>query len=319
VHEHYLPGLIHHTTGESPTDVEAAQKEVDLRNMYYNTDGFGVAWYTNIRSKYEPEFTQGPRPGLYKTVAPPITDAAFTYICANTDSKTIFAHVRAASAPPVVETNNHPFIFGRHTFMHNGGVTNFPKIRQLLISKISPENVAWIKGNTDTEHVAALYFTHLGDTSITYPVGKMRDALAAAIRDIQEAQKVILSPADLANSANSLNLCTTDGEQMVAVRWRNSPTQQPPSLYVSTIAGIILNRTIPNDVLEEGTAQDVLANIGSARDLVKDTLDINAHGHHVIVASEPTTFHPAAWKLLDKNDCITVDKHMKMTVGPLKV
>lgn len=56
------------------------------------------------------------------------TDTTFNFICQNTASKCILAHVRAASGPPIVETNNHPFIFGRHSFMHNGGVTFFPQI-----------------------------------------------------------------------------------------------------------------------------------------------------------------------------------------------
>lgn len=36
----------------------------------YNIDGFGVAWYTTARAEFEPEFTEGPRPAMYKTVAP---------------------------------------------------------------------------------------------------------------------------------------------------------------------------------------------------------------------------------------------------------
>jgi predicted glutamine amidotransferase len=57
-----------------------------------------------------------------------VTDRTFLTVCANTSSKCIMAHIRAASRPPVVPTNNHPFVFGRHSFMHNGTVTDFPKI-----------------------------------------------------------------------------------------------------------------------------------------------------------------------------------------------
>ena len=38
--------------------------------MMFNIDGFGVAWYTETRAQFEPDFTQGPRPAMYKTVAP---------------------------------------------------------------------------------------------------------------------------------------------------------------------------------------------------------------------------------------------------------
>lgn len=40
---------------------------------------------------------------------------------------------------------------------------------------------------------------------------------------------------------NSLNFCTTDGKKMVAIRFRNHATQQPPSLYWSEFAGKTLN------------------------------------------------------------------------------
>lgn len=41
-----------------------------LGNIMFNIDGFGVAWYTTARAEFEPEFTEGPRPAMYKTVAP---------------------------------------------------------------------------------------------------------------------------------------------------------------------------------------------------------------------------------------------------------
>jgi glutamine amidotransferase len=41
VHEHYLPYLAHFEPDE---DVHATKREIDLRNRYFNADGFGVAW-----------------------------------------------------------------------------------------------------------------------------------------------------------------------------------------------------------------------------------------------------------------------------------
>ncbi|ETW77256.1 hypothetical protein HETIRDRAFT_446269 [Heterobasidion irregulare TC 32-1] len=104
----------------------------------FNIDDFGIAWYTHTRAHFASKFMQGPRPAMYKTVAPALTDPTFIYICGNTASSCILAHIRAASAPPVVQTNDHPFIFGRHSFMHNGTVSNFRSI-------ISRENVGMIR------------------------------------------------------------------------------------------------------------------------------------------------------------------------------
>ena len=46
---------------------------------------------------------------------------------------------------------------------------------------------------------------------------------------------------------------------MVAIRWRNSETEQPPSLYVSTTAGVILNSkyTAPEDQQKGNVAHAV--------------------------------------------------------------
>ena len=74
---------------------------------------------------------------------------------------------------------------------------------------------------------------------------------------------------------------------MIAVRWRNSETEQPPSLYASTTAGVVLNRKHPGDSNEgPDSPQELLAKLGSARELAQQQ---NAHGLHLIVASEPTS------------------------------
>ncbi len=51
----------------------------------------------------------------------------FVYLQSNT--RLFFAHVRAASEPPVSEINCHPFVSGPFMFMHNGAVGNFRQVR----------------------------------------------------------------------------------------------------------------------------------------------------------------------------------------------
>ena len=50
-------------------------------------------------------------------------------------SPLIFAHVRAASAPPVSEINCHPFVNGRYMFMHNGHIDHFRSIKRRYASQ----------------------------------------------------------------------------------------------------------------------------------------------------------------------------------------
>ncbi|KZV62591.1 N-terminal nucleophile aminohydrolase [Peniophora sp. CONT] len=299
--DHYLPGLIHHEPGETQSQEQAEEAEIKMRNIMFNIDGFGVAWYSNTRSEFEVG-VEGPRAAMYKTVAPIVTDTTFNFICQNTASKCILAHVRAASRPPIVETNNHPFIFGRHSFMHNGGVTFFPEIRHGILQRMKPEIVSQLQGNTDSEHLAGLYFTYLGDTGVAHSIEDMRKALLGAIKTVLEVQNAVLTPEQLKDNggASSLNLCTSDGQKMLAIRFRNHPTQQPPSLYTSTTAGIALNRKYPGSSLD--TDEDVQADDRSAK----------THGKHVIVASEPTTFQQSAWTLMAKNELLMVDEHINV-------
>lgn len=109
--------------------------------MLFNIDGLGIAWYTSSYSDFERGSTgessdgtqkEGLRPAMYvtigalqgcsmltfharyKTVQPPLNDMNFRSICANTETRVLFAHIRAASSTAITPVNNHPFAFGRH-------------------------------------------------------------------------------------------------------------------------------------------------------------------------------------------------------------
>jgi glutamine amidotransferase len=170
-----------------------------------------ISFYTNTSAEFN-DGTTGAHPAVYKTVAPALTDPTFLSISANISSNTIVAHVRATSLSPVVPTNCHPFTFGRHIFAHNGSISHFDQIRRPLSHLIGQKHFGDMKGTTDSEHMAALYMTHLGDDSEekTYTVNEMRDALAKTIADVQKIQSQVLSKEVLPNSANSLNLVTSE-------------------------------------------------------------------------------------------------------------
>jgi glutamine amidotransferase len=143
------------------------------------------------------------------------------------------AHIRAASGTPITPVNNHPFIFGRHSFMHNGAIANFSILKLELCQKMSTPAYLTIKGGTDSEHMAALYisfltnFDDIASFEREYSAEQMATAMTAMITTILELQANVLGPKA---QPNSLNLCTTDGVKMVACRFRNHATQEPPSL-----------------------------------------------------------------------------------------
>ncbi|MCJ1354069.1 MAG: hypothetical protein MMC33_004056 [Icmadophila ericetorum] len=305
VHEHYLPKLLAH----SPTNPheQTNEAEITARNRLFNVDGFGIAWYTKARAEFEPH-TNGYLPALYKKAQPPAHDLNFKSICADTATKCCFAHIRAATATPIVEVNNHPFVFGRHTFMHNGVVANFISISREMCKLMDDDCYANINGSTDSEHFAALYMTYLSAGKgkvawdMQHPISAMRAAMLKTIETVISLQSRIVGREKFA--ASSLNLAATDGSQLVAFRFRNHDVEQPPSLYYSTTAGTTLNRKYPDH-------PDGKHNPHAHK-------QAHEHGKHIIVASEPSTYKKEEWDLIEKNHCLMYGVDEKLLVEEVK-
>ncbi|KAK3679915.1 hypothetical protein LTR78_000292 [Recurvomyces mirabilis] len=297
VHEHYLPQLIAH----NPEDLKSADHLTTARNSIYNIDGAGVAWYTTSLSAFESPNSDDNdlMPAVYKTIVPPSNDLSFRSIARNTETKCCFAHIRAASGTPIVQVNNHPFVFGRHTFMHNGVVSNWGAIKRSVCGEMSEAAFAGVVGGTDSEHMAALYMTYLtssGDSNSflkPYTLEQMATAMHKTVSTIITTQLRLLGRSKAA--PNSLNLCATDGQKLIAYRFRNHATEQPPSLYYSTKAGTTLNRKYP-DVAD---GKDVEGRY--------EGLAVESHGEHLIVASEPSTYKAEDWHLIGKNQCVAAE------------
>jgi len=144
--------------------------------------------------------------------------------------------------------NNHPFQFGRHVLQHNGGVAHFDQIRLKLCEEMSTKALLNVRGSADSEHVgeinclisvrafiyprigrtAGLYMTYLGeDWEMQYSVEEMKTALFKTIDTIIRLQ---LDVKPTQTEPSSLNICITDGEQLVGIRFRNvkGDVHQPP-------------------------------------------------------------------------------------------
>ena len=172
----------HHLDDTKDSD-DDAEKDIAARNIVFNFDGLGVAWYTSSNSDFElgetgqsadgtqkevcsshdddpyiwVDHDQGLRPALYKTIQPPRNDSNFLSICANTETRVLFGHIRASSGSAIAHVNNHPFVFGRHTFMHNGVASDFLEIKRDVVNEMSQAAYANVFGGTDSEYVHPYY------------------------------------------------------------------------------------------------------------------------------------------------------------------
>ncbi|KAF1832275.1 N-terminal nucleophile aminohydrolase [Decorospora gaudefroyi] len=294
--EHYLPGLLPHHGNEHLDDT--SDELLRMRNSLLNMDGLGIAWYSEATASYVKHVT-GPRPALYKSQSPPINDFNFKSLCNNTESHCVFAHIRASSGSVVTQVNSHPFVFGRHVFMHNGVISNFSTIRRTMTDLLSFDTYCNVLGSTDSEHAAALYMTNLtnGGGKETwekpYPMKKMFEAMQKTVIQILQLQSSHLGES---NTPNSLNFCTTDGTKLLAIRFRNHATQQPPSLYWSELAGRTLNTKYPGNP----DSKDI--------ENLEASFEAEKMGKHTIVASEPTTYDKKEWHLINRNCALMVDE-----------
>ena len=192
------------------------------RSEPLNGDGFGVAWYA-------PE--TGSEPARFRSITPAWNNANLEGLSRAIRSHCILAHVRAASpGSDVSEANCHPFRHGRLAFMHNGDVGAFPDVRRRLLSGLSDESFRMIRGNTDSEHVFALFLDALAATSAADPVHPAEVLARALVRTIREVVDLVTVHGNGADV--HLNLVVTDGADAVVSRFATDPNAAQ-SLYVN--------------------------------------------------------------------------------------
>jgi len=171
-----------------------------------NGDGFGVGWYGERGT-----------PAVYRDVSPAWNDENLRNIAEQVRTRTLFAHVRAATGTAVARNNCHPFRYGRWLFMHNGQIGGFDRIARALDFEIAPDLYRAKRGTTDSE---TLFFLAVTFGLEQNPAEGLRRAVAFARRAMIETG--IQEPFRMAATV-------TDGRRIVALRY--SSDRQSPSLF----------------------------------------------------------------------------------------
>lgn len=169
-----------------------------------NGDGFGVGWYHHDHT---------PHPAVFVSVTPAWNNRNLRYLAPKVHSHCIVAHVRAASVGDVAEANCHPFHCKDRLMMQNGGVEHFSRIKRELCNMLSEEMFLWINGQTDSEHLFALFLDHLRGHGKPTP-DQVADAFEAMIADLKKlmVKYAITEPA-------YMNMVYTDGRIAVGLRY----------------------------------------------------------------------------------------------------
>lgn len=171
-----------------------------------NGDGCGVGWYGEFET-----------PGVFKDTRPAWADANFASLCGQIRSRLFLAHVRSATSGEVSRSNTHPFVLGRHLFMHNGQIGGYDRIRRRLDHLIPDRLYAHRSGTSDSEAIFLLAY-HLGLVAAPIP------ALARALR----LCRTLMDEHEI-SAALRFSAVVSDGADVIAVRW--SSDDSAPSLY----------------------------------------------------------------------------------------
>jgi glutamine amidotransferase len=186
-----------------------------------NGDGFGVGWYNNILSDI---------PASFKSITPAWNNQNLKSIAPLVKSTCFMAHVRAATVGVLAETNCHPFNYKQFLMMHNGDAPEFKRLKRSIMNELSEEMFNWIQGQTDTEHLFALFLNELNkrleNEALTADL--MADAMQSMINTLER----IIKEQGIEESAY-LNMVVTDGERMVGLRYTSHKTDEPLSLCYS--------------------------------------------------------------------------------------
>jgi glutamine amidotransferase len=243
-------------------------------NLRTNGDGFGLGWYA-------PEVSSDP--AIFTSIFPAWNDNNLLHLTAKVQSPCFFAHVRSASAGGVTNFNCHPFIYGDWMLMHNGEIHDFIQIKRHLRHLLEDDIYHWIKGETDSEHLFAL-FLQLAKGRDLSSLSVAADVLQEALIKIEEVLK------EFGTSGPSYyNICLTDGRRIIATRYCTRRKNKPLSLHYL---------------------------IGKAM-ATKSRLDKGKETAYVVVCSEKLNDLDDGWEDVPVQHMLLIDENKKVQVRAL--
>lgn len=175
-----------------------------------NGDGFGIAWYGDH-----------PEPGRYRDILPAWSDCNLKSLARQIRSPLFLAHVRAATGGGTRRDNCHPFVHDNWSFMHNGQIANFDRLRRPLEAVLDDELFHARGGSTDSE---LLFLLALQFGLCQTPIA----AVAETISFVEDLAEKITGSALVRFTA-----AFSDGRSLYAIRYATD--RKAPTLYASPL------------------------------------------------------------------------------------
>ncbi|TBU35334.1 N-terminal nucleophile aminohydrolase [Dichomitus squalens] len=251
-----------------------------------NGDGFGVGWYDSV---YDEEL--GVQPCIFTSVTPAWNNVNLVRLAEKIKSPLVFAHVRATTAGTLSLDNCHPWSYGKLMWMHNGGISDFHKLKRKLLQSVRDDVFNWVTGNTDSQWAFALFLSKLPNPSAeSFTPAVLQRAMLDTIAHINS----LLEEYDI-TEPSLMNFCVTDGETVVATRYISSRTDEAASLWFSS-----------------GSTFSEYAEGGHYKMSKTDKRE-----NLILIASEPLTFEKADWMEIRTNHMVVITPKMNLLQIPI--
>jgi predicted glutamine amidotransferase len=169
-------------------------------------------------------------------------------------------------------------------FMHNGMIGGFKEIRRSLLRKLNDTAYDAISGSTDSEHLFGLILNHIEHPHAKISCEELMLATEKGLHDLSE----ILVEANV-KQHSYINVCLTNGNSLIAVRYTTNHSVQPASLYY--MYGKEYHCRGEHCAMEPS----------------------NGKPSTIVVASEPFTSKRSEWMKVERNSILTVDEEMRIS------
>lgn len=254
---------------EAPRSLARLSKE--------HPDGWGVAAHgaSAPDESLPPPSERSPHQGgwrVHKGTQPAGECERFHQVAARSAGNVLIAHVRQKTVGPTRIENTHPFIQSGWVFAHNGTLKDYAWVRDA----ISPQRIAQLRGDTDSEVLFAYILTHFDAAGVTEIGGDEAKR--------EEATRVLdaLMTDMRARSAGAFNFLLSDGESLFVHRFGRS---------------LFLLERGPGDPVREMRDIDSSASLETPWTMRR---------HATLLASEKLTDEP--WRELPEGTFLRVDR-----------
>lgn len=245
-----------------------------------NGDGFGISWY-------KPEIDH--LPGVFKSIQPAWNDINLKMLSKKILSGCFLAHVRAASKGGVSYFNTHPFTYNEYSFIHNGIIGGFEKIRRAIHCELSDEVYNWVKGQTDSELFFALYLDLFQKSQKEFNATNSIELFRKAVDLILRLKEKF----HVSETTTLINSVISDGKSLYVFRYVSGVNKEANSLYYS------------------------IGHQLAFKDGYSYMLPSDQKNNSVMVASESLTDCKMGWQKVPQNHALIVSENMNIHLQDL--